>query len=182
MENTVSGAGRLLVLVPGPFQGHLTPMLQLGSILQSRGFSITIAHTQFNRPDSNSHPQFEFLPIEDGLTDDAIRSRDLVSLVLTLNVNCGAILENCLIDKKDIGCIIYDGLMYFSEAVARRLKIPSMALYTNSAASSLARCFLHNLKAKGSVPLQGQFHFLCSIIEMILFKKLHGSTTVSSLQ
>ncbi|KAJ0956855.1 hypothetical protein HanPSC8_Chr01g0020411 [Helianthus annuus] len=45
-----------LVLVASPLQGH---MLQLGTYLHSKGFSITIAHP----PDSSNHPDFTFLPL-----------------------------------------------------------------------------------------------------------------------
>jgi hypothetical protein len=50
-------------------QGHINMMLQLGCILHSRGFSITIAHTQFNFPNTSNHPDFNFLPVADGFSD-----------------------------------------------------------------------------------------------------------------
>ncbi|KAM3739890.1 hypothetical protein ACB098_08G056900 [Castanea mollissima] len=59
---------RRLVLLPCPFQGHINPMLQLGTILHSKGFSITITHTEFNSPNPSNHPNFKFLPIPDGLS------------------------------------------------------------------------------------------------------------------
>ncbi|OWM68771.1 UDP-glucose iridoid glucosyltransferase-like [Punica granatum] len=153
MEGVEQRKHRRLVLVPGPFQGHLTPMLQLGTILHSRGFSITIAHTKFNHPHPSSHPDFHFLCIEDRLSKDEVQSRDLVSLVLTLNTKCEQPLREFLAQDR-IACVFYDALMYFSESAARPLKIPSVILHTNSAASSLARSFLHQLKALGFIPLQ----------------------------
>lgn len=165
MEEGEERKHQRLVLVPGPFQGHLTPMLQLGAILHSKSFSITIAHTKFNRPDPSSHPEFEFLCIEDGLSEHEIQSGDLISLVLTLNTRCQITPLLELPDRDRIIGIIYDALMYFSEADARRLKIPSIVLHTNSAASSLARSFLPRLQALGYIPLQGtqQHNFLTFI-------------------
>lgn len=154
MEQGEERMRQRLVLVPGPFQGHLTPMLQLGAILHSECFSITIAHTNFNRPDPSSHPEFQFLCVEDGLQEDEIRSWDIVSLIITLNAKCQLPVQEFLAGDR-IACIIYDALMYSSEAAARRLEIPTIVLHTNSAASSLARSFLSRLKAQGHIPLQG---------------------------
>ncbi|ONH99067.1 hypothetical protein PRUPE_6G008700 [Prunus persica] len=93
---------RRLVLVPCPFQGHMTPMLQLGTILHSRGFYITIAHTQFNFPNPLNFPDFNFLEIYE----------DVIS---GFNANCKAPLRESLarmMEKEDqhskIACIIYD--------------------------------------------------------------------------
>ncbi|XP_030447254.1 UDP-glycosyltransferase 76E2-like [Syzygium oleosum] len=159
MENRGRNSKRL-VLVPGPFQGHLTPMLQLATILKSRGFSITIAHTQFNSPDSSAHPDFAFLCIPDGLSEQEVRNPDLAAIVLRLNDNCKSSFRECLSQGTNhtepgekICCIIYDALVYFSEAAARDLKIPSIALYTSSAATTIVRPILHELKAQGHIPV-----------------------------
>ncbi|KAL5580891.1 hypothetical protein UlMin_013333 [Ulmus minor] len=53
---------RLVVLVPCPFQGHISPMLQLGDMLHSKGFSITIVHANFNSPNPQNHSHFTFFP------------------------------------------------------------------------------------------------------------------------
>ncbi|KAG4967200.1 hypothetical protein JHK87_032851 [Glycine soja] len=75
-----------LVLIPPPFQGHLTPMLQLATILHSiAGFSITIAHAHFNSPDPSNHPNFSFLPLFYGLSDTHISSKNVVDITATLN-------------------------------------------------------------------------------------------------
>ncbi|KAK3409904.1 hypothetical protein EUGRSUZ_J01968 [Eucalyptus grandis] len=137
--------GKKLILVPGPFQGHLTPMLQLATILN---------------PDSSAHPNFTFLCIPDGLSEEEVRNPDLMGIVLRLNVNCESSFRECLtrgtnhmepVDK--ICCIIYDAFVYFSEAVVRDLKIPSIALHTSSAATTIVRPILLQLKAQGHIPI-----------------------------
>lgn len=148
-----------LVLVPCPLQGHINPMLQLGTILESRGFSIAIAHTSYNSPNPESHPKFSFFPIPDGLSDHNISSGDLISLVLNINHNCKTSFHK-LIQQEDphqekIACIISDELMYFAEAVATTLKLPSIILRTTSAATALARSALLELKAQGLIPYKG---------------------------
>ncbi|KAE8039155.1 hypothetical protein FH972_011593 [Carpinus fangiana] len=57
-------------------------------------------------------------------------------------------------DDGDIACIIYDEFMYFSEAVANSLKLPSIILTTMSAATFLARSALLQFMAEGRLPFQ----------------------------
>lgn len=136
-----------LVLVPGSFQGHLNPMLQLGFILYSRGFSITIAHTKFNSPNPSNHPDFDFVTISDASYDSDLSSGNILTIILRLNANCKAPFQECLarlmekhnsVEEK-ISCIIYDEIMYFSAAVADQLKLPSIILRTAGAAAVLCR-------------------------------------------
>ncbi|XP_030447719.1 UDP-glucose iridoid glucosyltransferase-like [Syzygium oleosum] len=159
MENQGRNPKRL-VLVPGPFQGHLTPMLQLATVLKSKDFSITIAHTQFNCPDFSAHPDFTFLCIPDGISEQEVRNPDLGDVVLRLNDNCESSFREFLTrgtNHMELGdkicCIIYDPLVYFSGAVAHDLKIPSIALYTSSAAYIAVRPILLQLKAQGHIPV-----------------------------
>ncbi|KAI6671040.1 hypothetical protein NL676_005925, partial [Syzygium grande] len=159
MENQGRNPKRL-VLVPGPFQGHLTPMLQLATVLKSKDFSITIAHTQFNSPDFSAHPDFTFLCIPDGISEQEARNPDLGDVVLRLNDNCESSFREFLTrgtNHMELGdkicCIIYDPLVYFSGAVAHDLKIPSIALYTSSAAYIAVRPILLQLKAQGHIPV-----------------------------
>ncbi|KAL5055870.1 hypothetical protein RYX36_036552 [Vicia faba] len=89
--------GPHLVLIPPPFHGHMTPMLQLATVLHSKGFSVTIAHTHFNSPDSSNHPNFNFLPFFDGLSSTQITSKNFVDIASTLSTNCVAPLKETLI-------------------------------------------------------------------------------------
>ncbi|KAJ0083349.1 hypothetical protein Patl1_31218 [Pistacia atlantica] len=116
-----------LVLVPGSFQGHLNPMLQPGTILYSRGFSITVAHTKFNSSNPSNHPDFNFLTISYVAYDSDLSSGNILALILRLDVNCKAPFQECLArltekqnsDEEKISCIIYDELMYFSSGRLR---------------------------------------------------------------
>ncbi|XP_023524558.1 UDP-glycosyltransferase 76C3-like [Cucurbita pepo subsp. pepo] len=84
---------RRLPMVPCPYQGHINPMLHLATFLHQNGFSITIAHTFFNSPHPYRHPEFTFLPLNDGITDDHVSSWDLASVLLAINENCKGSLE-----------------------------------------------------------------------------------------
>lgn len=157
---------RRLVLVPLPFQGHITPMLQLGSILHSKGFSITVIHTELNSPVPTNHPEFRFVSIPDNLSEEVISSGNFVVLISILNVNCQAPFRECLVKMADqvekekeeeIACIIYDEYMYFSDAAAKQVKLPSMILRTVSASAYTPRTAIIQLKAEGSLTLKGMF-------------------------
>ncbi|OMO90556.1 UDP-glucuronosyl/UDP-glucosyltransferase [Corchorus olitorius] len=156
---------RKLVLVPCPFQGHINPMLQLGTLLHATGFSITVAHTKFNFPNPENHPDFTFLPIPDALFDRGITSSiDLTDIISCLNVSCKAPLKNSLArimesEKEDHGdqklpCVIYDGSMYFAEAVAHELELPSIMLRTTNASTLLTYYSFPQLQKEGYLPLQ----------------------------
>ncbi|CAH9098785.1 unnamed protein product, partial [Cuscuta epithymum] len=125
-----------VVMVPAPFQGHVTPMLQLGHILHSKGFSIIVAHTQYKAPDPSNHPDFSFHGLADGLdaSDDITGSRGL-EIMYAMNKNCRVPLQEYLEEKGDmVSCIIYDNIMFFVDQVAALLKLPSLVLCPFSAA------------------------------------------------
>ncbi|XP_059430402.1 UDP-glycosyltransferase 76E2-like [Corylus avellana] len=161
MEKQGKRCLRRVVLVPAPFQGHINPMLQLGSILHSNGFSITVFHAQYNSPDPSNHPDFSFIPLPDSSSDHNILAGELIAFALELNAKCKARFPECLADEvmrqqgsdiNGIACIIYDEFMYFSEETAKDLNLPSVILRTASASSFLTRTALINLKAEGHIP------------------------------
>ncbi|XP_054782660.1 LOW QUALITY PROTEIN: UDP-glucose iridoid glucosyltransferase-like [Prosopis cineraria] len=151
-----------LVVVPAPFQGHLTPMLQIASILHSNGFSIIVAHTLFNSPNPSAHPHFLFIPFSDGLSheDSIISSYNLTTIASALYTNCAAPFKELLLqlteEAQNIACIIYDGSMYFVGYVAQQLNPPTILLRTTSAPNVLAYHSLHRLLMEGCLPLQGE--------------------------
>ncbi|GAV78330.1 UDPGT domain-containing protein, partial [Cephalotus follicularis] len=146
--------------VPCPFQGHINPMFQLGTILHSKGFSITIAHTLFNFPNPSDHPDFDFLPISDGVSKEEF-TENFAAFVSSLNVHCEIPFQQALLrmiqnqdSHDDLPCIIYDGLMYFAEAVAHHLKLPSINLRAFSATYFLLYHIYPRLKEEGYIPVK----------------------------
>ncbi|KAK4856195.1 hypothetical protein QYF36_015042 [Acer negundo] len=158
---------RRLVLVPCPLQGHINPMLQLATILHSKGFSITVAHTQFSSPNThNNHPDFVFQLL---LSNDSSSSLELSDLddfavfLSNLNSSYRASLQELLTriveeeqkQQERFPCVIYDALMYSVEAIAHSLKLPSIILRTASATSWLAYFEYPRLLEEGCIPPQG---------------------------
>ncbi|KAH1030154.1 hypothetical protein J1N35_002116 [Gossypium stocksii] len=164
MEKEHKSSHPRLVLVPLPFQGHINPMLQLGSILHTKGFSITVLHTAFNSPIPSNYPEFGFVSIPDNLSEQLISADDLLPFISLLNLNCGVPFQECLakmVQKQEvenepsIACIIYDECMYFCDAVAKYVKLPSIVLRSTSASTYLSRNAILQLKAEGVLTSQG---------------------------
>ncbi|KAL1827510.1 hypothetical protein DCAR_0206661 [Daucus carota subsp. sativus] len=178
MEKQEDRRPHRLVLVLFPLQGHTTPMLQLGSLLYSRGFSITIAHTSFNPPNPINHPHFHFLLLPDkthySLNSGTPKIKDLESI----NLNCQAPLKEFLELQKQrtysqVAGVIHDSLMYFAAAVANDYKIPSLVLRTSSAAFAQTYVALPRLLAEGSLVFEdSMLHELVPQLNPLRFKDL----------
>ncbi|KAL4302453.1 hypothetical protein GQ457_10G008830 [Hibiscus cannabinus] len=130
-----------LVLVMVPFQGHITPMLQLATILHSKGFSITIVHPELNSPNPSAHPEITFISMPDKLTESQLSDNDVAGVMRSLNKNCAAPLKQCLNKilhaHGHIAAIIYDTLMFCAQAFADDLRLPGITLRTSSATTLL---------------------------------------------
>ncbi|XP_027153152.1 UDP-glucose iridoid glucosyltransferase-like [Coffea eugenioides] len=149
-----------VVLVPPPLQGHMTPMLQLGSILYSKGFSIVVAHSEFRPPDPLNHPGFIFHALSDNLSGYQASINNLLDLISAINSNCRAPLQDYMVqlmeDQKlqgyQVSCMIYDALLFFVDSVSTHLKIPSIILRPNMAAYMLSCHCICQLQAENRIP------------------------------
>ncbi|KAG9158918.1 hypothetical protein Leryth_013300 [Lithospermum erythrorhizon] len=152
--------GRCVVLVPAPYQGHITPMLQLGSILQSRGFSIFVAHSEYNSPDPSNHPSFSFIPLPDDVADLDKSFLNSLNVLDVINANCKEPLRDFLVQMMEneklhgqIACILYDTIMNFVDEVVNNLQLPSIVMRPNTAAYVRAHHTVFQLLAKNCLPL-----------------------------
>ncbi|KAL5746215.1 hypothetical protein ACOSP7_027361 [Xanthoceras sorbifolium] len=153
--------GRRVILFPFPLQGHINPMLQLASILHSRGFPITIIHTNFNSPNSSNYPHFNFCSFPDGLSEIEASTADVVSLVSLVNVKCVVPFQDCLAkvmsnvdddhqEDSSTGCLIADAAWKFIQAVPESCKLRWIILRTTSICSFLAFAALPHLHDRDS--------------------------------
>ncbi|RXH94543.1 hypothetical protein DVH24_024227 [Malus domestica] len=110
---------RRVILFPLPFPAsHINPMLQLANILHTKGFSITIIHTNFNSHNFNpsAHPHFTFISIPDGLSESEAATNNILHLFSLLNVKCVEQFRECLASllsadansEEPIACLISD--------------------------------------------------------------------------
>jgi hypothetical protein len=158
--------GRRLVLVVCPFQAHINPMLQLATILYSKGFSITVLHPEFNSPNHSNHPDFTFVSIPDGLSNVSASPGDFGAIISAINRSCEAPFQRYMEqilegeDRHDrVAGVIYDGFMHFAQRVANHLKIPRITVRTSAAASLFAFAVSRHPDGHGYLPFQGTFYF-----------------------
>ncbi|XLU34345.1 hypothetical protein S245_070411, partial [Arachis hypogaea] len=155
----VTGKGHRLLLMPSPFQGHITPLLHLGDILYSKGFSITIIHTSFNSPDPSTHPHFTFLPIHESLSESEASSMDSLHLVDLINVRIVQPLKECL-DKlmrskeETVSCFIADAVLHSTQSVCDGFKLRRLVLRTGGATSFVVFASIPLLRENGYFPVQ----------------------------
>ncbi|KAJ4838174.1 hypothetical protein Tsubulata_047227 [Turnera subulata] len=161
------------VLVPYPAQGHVNPFMQLGKLLQARGFHITFVNTEHNHRRLirskgeefvKGEPDFRFEAIPDGLPQtDKDATQHVPSLCHSTRRTC---LEpfKALINKLNspssgvppVSCIISDGVMCFAIDAAEQLGIPEVQFWTASAVGFLAYYWDDELLKRGIVPFKDE--------------------------
>ncbi|KAI3899502.1 hypothetical protein MKW92_037626, partial [Papaver armeniacum] len=159
-----------VVCVPFPAQGHISPMLKLAKLLHSKGIHITFVNTEFNHKrliksrgnDSvKGLPNFQFHTIPDGLPPTDVEStQDIPSLALSTKKNCGVPFRNLLMKLKEtsgiphVSCVVSDGCMSFTLAVAKEFGFPVYLFWTTSACGFMAYLHYRHLLEKGLIPLK----------------------------
>ncbi|CAM0952282.1 unnamed protein product [Alopecurus aequalis] len=146
-----------IVMFPLPFQGHLSPMLQLADVLHRRGLAVTILHTTFNAPDPGSHPELAFVAVPDGMQDAAAAPKDGIGKILFMNASMEA--SGCVRDalasiEPRPACLVIDTTLPAVQKAASELGLPTIVLHTGSAA--VVRLFRSYamLHEKGYLPAQ----------------------------
>ncbi|RXH94542.1 hypothetical protein DVH24_024226 [Malus domestica] len=169
---------RRVILFPLPFPAsHINPMLQLANILHTKGFSITIIHTNFNSHNFNpsAHPHFTFISIPDGLSESEAATNNILHLFSLLNVKCVEQFRECLASllsadansEEPIACLISDAIFHFTQPVAESLKLPRLALETMGATCTAVYYAFPLLRERGYLPIQG------TTLQAISFLTLH---------
>ncbi|KAI3793279.1 hypothetical protein L1987_35895 [Smallanthus sonchifolius] len=142
-ETTVRRRQRI-ILFPLPYQGHINPMLQLANLLHSKGFSITILHTNFNKPKTSNYPHFTFRFILDNDPHDErysnlpLQGMGAFNRLFVFNEHGHDELRHELKlllateEDEQVSCIITDALWHFTQSVADSLNLPRLVLRTCS--------------------------------------------------
>ncbi|PWA81910.1 UDP-glucuronosyl/UDP-glucosyltransferase [Artemisia annua] len=137
---------RRIILFPLPWQGHITPMLQLGNILHNHGFKIIFLHAEFNSPSYTNYPHFTFKTITDHVSEINHVPKtppDPTFIITYLNENCVDSFTDCLNEllaepnEPPVACLITDAEYYFAQDVADSMKIPRLVTWACTIASVL---------------------------------------------
>ncbi|CAL5089586.1 unnamed protein product [Urochloa decumbens] len=169
----MAGAGRRAARVavfPLPFQGHITPMLQLAGALHARGLAITVLHTAFNAPDPARHPEFSFAAVPDAISDAAAATEDgSMDRALAMNaaVEAPALAESVRDalasmlrageqeeEEPRLACLVIDATLTAVQEAAAGLGVPTLVLHTCSAACFRLFRSYDMLYDKGYLPAQ----------------------------
>ncbi|KAJ1288705.1 hypothetical protein BS78_02G108700 [Paspalum vaginatum] len=139
----VGGRGRV-VLFPLPFQGHISPMLQLAGALHARGLAVTVLHTSFNAPDPgrHHHPGLNFVAVPDAVPESVAASSNGLAKILGLNAAMAAsgrvrdALASLLraADEPRLACLVLDSTLTAAQKAAAGLGLPTLVLHTGGAA------------------------------------------------
>jgi UDP-glucosyltransferase BX8/BX9 len=182
METTTPGSSgnqsqrsRRVMMFPLPFQGHITPMMQLASALHARGgLDITVFHAAFNAPDPAHRPAgYRFVAVgEDVPSGELLPSgeRDFVGALLRINDRLAVpfrdLLRQELADAKDgdegpaPACLVVDSNLRGMQIVAEELGVPTLVLHTGAAACLVAYMAFPALCNKGLLPPSTQGDWL----------------------
>ncbi|KAH9602469.1 hypothetical protein KSS87_001060 [Heliosperma pusillum] len=149
---------RRLVLFPAAYQGHITPMMHLATLLYSNGFSITIIQARYNSLNPTTFPSFTFHFLDDGIPENTVPApNDYTDILSVLNRNCLEPFRECLGEILKGGCItclIADPMWDFTGFVADCYKLPRMVLRTGSVSTFVVYESLQVFKDEGYFPLQ----------------------------
>ncbi|GAA0146165.1 transferase [Lithospermum erythrorhizon] len=163
------------VLVPYPSQGHVTPMMRLAKLLQSRGFHITFVNTEFNHerlirskgPESvKGLSDFRFETIPDGLLPQSNQdsTQDIPMLCDSTRKNCLVPFKellvklNCSDDVPPVTCVVSDGVMSFGIKAAFDLGIPQVQFWTASVCAFIGYLHYRELIKRGMFPFKGMVY------------------------
>ncbi|CAN6209761.1 unnamed protein product [Urochloa humidicola] len=140
-------AAARVAVFPLPFQGHISPMLQLAGALRSRGLAVTVLHTAFNAPDPARHPGLDFVAVPDAIP--ATVAANGIAKILGLNaameasgrvrgalasLMAAAAAEGEEGVPRRVACLVIDSTLTAAQNAAAGLGLPTLVLHTGSAA------------------------------------------------
>ncbi|CAN6213622.1 unnamed protein product [Urochloa humidicola] len=150
MAGEGSRAAARVTVFPLPFQGHITPMLQLAGALHARGLAITVLHTAYNAPGPARHPEFAFITVPDAISEATAATEDgSMDKALAMNaaVEAPALVENVRDalasmlrageqeeGEPRLACLVIDATLTAVQEAAAGLGLPTLVLHTGSAA------------------------------------------------
>ncbi|CAL5089227.1 unnamed protein product [Urochloa decumbens] len=158
-----STAAARVVMFPLPFQGNLSPMLQLAGALSARGLAVTVLHTAFNAPDPARHPGLAFVPVPVSLPESVVAGNDGNTKVFDLNAAMdasGSVVRDALASllnkpgEPRLACLIVDAALPAVQKAAAEIGLPWLVLHTCSAACFRMYGSYGLLYGKGYLPKQ----------------------------
>ncbi|XP_066325930.1 7-deoxyloganetin glucosyltransferase-like [Miscanthus floridulus] len=188
-----------VVVVPFPGSGNINPALQLAQALRHHGVFVTFVATEHNLRRAqqaaatagavSGREGFRIETIPDGLVD-ADRDQQDYDLGLskaTTHGQCTAPLRELVArlrggatpDVPPVTCVLPTALMSFALEVARELGVPSMVLWTSSAAALMCHMRLRELRGRGYLPLKDDNCLTNGYLETTIIDWIPGMPPIS---
>ncbi|GJN09829.1 hypothetical protein PR202_ga27874 [Eleusine coracana subsp. coracana] len=148
-----------VVVFPLPFQGHISPMLQLAGALHARGLDVTVLHTAFNAPDPARHPAFSFVAVPDVIPANVPSNGIAKILALNAVMEASGHVRDALAslleedeERPRLACLFIDSTLTAAQKAAAGLGLPTLVLHTGSAACFRLFRSYDMLQDKGYLP------------------------------
>lgn len=146
-----------VVAIAYPAHGHITPMLQLCSFLDARGFTVTFVYTQSFSGLHRSLPSnnISFVCIPDSLPacNSSSQASTLARVLASeLLVHAFSGLIQSLLPN--VSCIISDALLSWAQDVALQFDIAGAVLWTTTASCCAAYSHIPLLVSHGYLPMK----------------------------
>ncbi|KAF8646556.1 hypothetical protein HU200_065778 [Digitaria exilis] len=157
-------AAARVALFPLPFQGNISPMLQLAGALHARGLDVAVLHTVFSAPNPARHPPgFAFDAVPDAAPEAAAGG---IAKILALNAAmeasghvCDALASLLAAEGEPrLACLVIDSTLTATQQAAAGLGLPTLVLRTGSAACFRLFKSYDMLYHKGYLPAQGSYN------------------------
>ncbi|KAL6897254.1 hypothetical protein ACP4OV_006950 [Aristida adscensionis] len=137
-----------VAVFPLPFQGHISPALQLAGALHARGLAVTVLHTAFNAPDPARHPALSFVAVPDAVPEAvAGGGGNGIAKILALNaaMEASGRVRDALAsllrrseeedeEPRRLACVVIDSTLTAVQKAAASLGLPTLVLHTGGAA------------------------------------------------
>ncbi|KAB8104885.1 hypothetical protein EE612_038117, partial [Oryza sativa] len=163
---------RRVLMFPIPFQGHVTPMLQLADVLRSRaGLAVTVFHAPVNAPaaaeQSAAEEDYRFVTVGAGVAGEAAAlmptggsGSDFAGALMRLDALLRAPFDDALRqalladDEEEAAatCLVVDSNLRGVQEVAERRGVRTLALRTGGACCLVAYMAFPELCGKGVLP------------------------------
>ncbi|CAL5079398.1 unnamed protein product [Urochloa decumbens] len=139
-------AAARVVVFPLPFQGHISPMLQLAGALHARGLAVTVLHTEFNAPDPARHLEFDFVAVPDAIPETVAANGIAKILALNAAMEASGHVHGALAslmasasaeregEPRRLACLVIDSTLTATQKATAGLGLPTLVLHTGSAA------------------------------------------------
>jgi hypothetical protein len=133
-----------VALFPLPFQGHISPMLQLAGVLHAQGLAVTVLHTAFNAPEPARHPAFSFVEVADEIPTHVARNVIALNAAMEASGSVSDALASLLAvedhQRPRLACLVIDSILPAAQKAAASLGLPTQAARPASVCSGPTTC------------------------------------------